>query len=564
MNRPKKNAGSGFSLLLAVALIGLVMAAMIPAAMGATAVELGTADTFAVLAKTAITDSLSSSNITGDVGLSPGSGSAIVGFDVCIPSRVTGTIYKVDDAGTTCATNNPTLVGAAITDMADAYSNATLAPIDFPTASAEDIGGRTLIPGAYSWTGALTMSDDVILNGQGDANPVWIFKTAGYLTIADNKRILLINGAQPKNIFWVVADYTTLGSSSVFNGNILDATAINLNNNATLHGRALAQSAITLLGANTVDVPVARVAPIATFTFTNTTGTVPLIVSFTDTSSADSGGSISSWAWDFENDGTIDSTAQNPVNTYTIAGTPTVNLTVTDSFGAIATKLDTVTVNAAPIAPVADFTFSPASGPAPLGVTFIDNSTPAGQISWAWDFGDSDSTNATLQNPVHTYASGGTYTVSLTVTDGSAATNTTTVTNAVVTQDSVEITVVNVPVSLSLIPGQTTTNTDTRFYVNSTTTWQVTAYDAGTNGFMTDDISAAHLSEPFRVQQKSDNLYVNLSTTSLSAIQIQTGTAEVSGTAYPLGIQQEVTMTDLYLPGTDVYHIVVTLVVGIT
>ena len=539
---------------------------MIPTAMGATAVDLGTADNFAVLAKTAITDSLSSSVITGDVGLSPGTGAAIVGFDVCIPSRVTGTIYKVDDAGTLCATNNPTFVGAAVTDMEAAYSNATLAPINFPTASAEDIGGRTLIPGAYSWIGAVTMSNDVILDGQGNADAVWIFKTAGYLTIADNKRILLINGAQPKNIFWVVADYTTLGSSSIFNGNILDATAINLNNNATLHGRVLAQSAITLLGANTVDVPVARVAPKATFTFTNATGTAPLIVSFTDTSSADPGGSISSWAWDFENDGTIDSTAQNPVNTYSAEEVFTVNLTVTDSFGAIATKLDTVTVTvtAAPVAPVADFTFSPVSGPAPLVVTFIDNSTPAGQLSWAWDFGDSDSTNATLQNPVHTYTSGGTYTVSLTVTDGSAATNTTTVTNAIMTQDSVEITVVNVPVTLPLVPGQTTTNTDIRFYVNSTTTWQVTAYDAGTNGFMTEDISAAHLSEPIRVRQKSDNQYVNLSTTSLSAIQIQTGTAEVSGTAYPLGIQQEVRMTDLFLPGTDVYHIVVTLVVGIT
>jgi PKD repeat protein len=300
------------------------------------------------------------------------------------------------------------------------------------------------------------------------------------------------------------------------------------------------------------------VAPVADFTLTPASGTIPLNVIFTDLSSHDPSATIT-WAWDFENDGTIDNTTQSPVNTYSAEGVNTVNLTVTDSYGATATKLGTVTVNAAPIA---DFTFTPASGAAPLTVIFTDNSTPVGQVSWAWDFGDGNSTDATVQSPVHTYTSGGTYAVSLTVTDGSSATDTKTVTDAVVTQDSFEITLVNVPVSLPLISGGTTTITDIEFYVNSTTGWEVTAYDADATGYMTDVNTVTHLIEPFKVRQKSDNLYVNLPTTSISAVQIQSGMAEVSGMPYTLGIQQEVRSTDQSLSGGNVYHIVVTLTVG--
>jgi len=65
---------------------------------------------------------------------------------------------------------------------------------------------------------------------------------------------------------------------------------------------------------------------VANFTASSTSGNVPLTVQFTDTST----GSVSSYAWDFDNDGTVDSTDQNPVHTYTSAGTYTVNLTVSN------------------------------------------------------------------------------------------------------------------------------------------------------------------------------------------------------------------------------------------
>jgi PKD repeat protein len=74
----------------------------------------------------------------------------------------------------------------------------------------------------------------------------------------------------------------------------------------------------------------------------------------------------------------------------------------------------------APVTPVAAFTSDVQSGTAPLTVTFTDKSTNT-PASWAWNFGDGDSTNATKQNPVHTFASAGTYTVKLTATNAAGS-----------------------------------------------------------------------------------------------------------------------------------------------
>jgi len=71
-------------------------------------------------------------------------------------------------------------------------------------------------------------------------------------------------------------------------------------------------------------------------------------------------------------------------------------------------------------APVAGFTGTPTSGTAPLTVTFTDRSTGT-PTSWSWSFGDGSTVNATVKNPVHTYASNGTYTVSLTATNAAGS-----------------------------------------------------------------------------------------------------------------------------------------------
>ena len=168
--------------------------------------------------------------------------------------------------------------------------------------------------------------------------------------------------------------------------------------------------------------------PGAKFTVSPSTGAGPLAVTFTDAST--SAVPITSWAWDF-GDATTSTLQSPPVHTYALPGMYTVKLTVTDGNGAANTKsianAVSVSVNTPP---VADFITSPATGTAPLDVTFTDISTSSAPIaSWAWDFGFG--APSSLQNPVHTYVSGGLYTVNLTVTDIYGAHNSKSVTNAV-------------------------------------------------------------------------------------------------------------------------------------
>jgi PKD repeat protein len=159
----------------------------------------------------------------------------------------------------------------------------------------------------------------------------------------------------------------------------------------------------SLIGANSAT------APVAEFNADKTSGDAPLTVTFTDHSTK----SPVSWAWDFDNDRTIDSIEQNPTYIYSIPGNYTVNLTVANAGGTNSSlKMNYITVSA--ITPVANFTASPITGGTPLTVNFSDQSTNT-PTAWFWDFGDG--TNATNQNPSHTYAATGKYTINLTVTN---------------------------------------------------------------------------------------------------------------------------------------------------
>jgi uncharacterized repeat protein (TIGR01451 family) len=154
-------------------------------------------------------------------------------------------------------------------------------------------------------------------------------------------------------------------------------------------------------------------APVANFTANVTSGVDPLTVQFTDLST----NAPTSWAWDFENDGTVDSTEQNPIYTYSTAGTYTVNLTVSNAGGSDEEiKTDYITVSTPVSAPVANFSATPTSGGAPLTVQFTDLSTNS-PTSWAWDFENDGTVDSTEQNPSYTYSTAGTYTVKLTASN---------------------------------------------------------------------------------------------------------------------------------------------------
>ncbi len=157
-------------------------------------------------------------------------------------------------------------------------------------------------------------------------------------------------------------------------------------------------------------------APVANFSATPVTGCAPLIVSFTDLST----GSPTSWSWDLGNG--VTSTSQNPSTFYTLPGTYTIRLTVTNASGTnTITRTNYITVN---VPPTVDFTSDVNSGCFPLRVQFTDNSVSGfGTITrWRWSFGNGDT--SALQNPVYTYTSSGSYLVSLTITNSAGCTQT--------------------------------------------------------------------------------------------------------------------------------------------
>ena len=146
-------------------------------------------------------------------------------------------------------------------------------------------------------------------------------------------------------------------------------------------------------------------APTTTFTAAPTTGTAPLDVTVVATVDG-----ATAWAWNFGDGGTA-SGRTPPVHTYALPGPYTITLTASNANGQVVRTQGITVTSTAPVPPVAAFTATPMTGIAPLNVTVTDNSGGA-PTSWAWEFGDGQTSN--LQNPpAHTYASPGTYTVTL-------------------------------------------------------------------------------------------------------------------------------------------------------
>jgi len=216
-------------------------------------VNLGSAVNFLILAKTAITN-IATSTLTGDLGLSPAATSYITGFALtnatgyATSTQVTGSIFAADMVSPT-----PINLTTAVSNMITAYDDAAGRPSpDFFELYSGNIGGKTLTPGIYKWTNTVLIPSDVTISGS--STDVWIFQIAGNLTMSSDKEITLSGGALARNIFWQVAGQVTLGTTSHFEGIILSKTGITVQTGASMNGRALAQTAVTL-DKNTVTQP---------------------------------------------------------------------------------------------------------------------------------------------------------------------------------------------------------------------------------------------------------------------------------------------------------------------
>ncbi|MDO8524447.1 MAG: ice-binding family protein [bacterium] len=234
--------------------IAIVFGPIVVSAASPATVNLGTAGNFVILSKTGISTT-GLTNVIGDIGISPAAATYITGFALTLPAEsafstsalITGKVYAPGYANPT-----PANLTTAISDMQTAYTDAAGRAPDVTELGAGNISGFTLAPGVYKWGTGVTIPTDVTLSG--GSNDVWIFQVAQNLSVSSAAKIVLAGGAVANNIFWVVAGQTTIGTTAVFNGNILDQTAIVLNTGATLNGRALAQTAVTL-DSNTVTAP---------------------------------------------------------------------------------------------------------------------------------------------------------------------------------------------------------------------------------------------------------------------------------------------------------------------
>jgi hypothetical protein len=212
-------------------------------------VNLGSAGDFTILSKTGITD-VHASAVVGNVGTSPITGAALL----LTCDEVTGYIYTVDAAGPLpCRVTDATRLTAAVGDMEAAYNDAAgrINP-DVLNLGAGEIGGLTLAPGLYNWSTGVSISNDVTL--AGGPNDVWILQIAGTLNEASAKNVTLTGGAQAKNVYWQTAGGAAIGTQAHFEGTILSKTMIAMKTKASLTGRLLAQTAVTL-EMNTITQP---------------------------------------------------------------------------------------------------------------------------------------------------------------------------------------------------------------------------------------------------------------------------------------------------------------------
>jgi len=211
-------------------------------------VNLGTADDYVILAKSAIS-TVPTSAVTGNLAISPAAASFITGFSLTSDAtnvfstspQVTGKVYASDYAVPT-----PSNLTTAVSDMELAFTDAAGRAPDVTELGAGNIGGMTLAAGVYKWgTGVLIPTDVTLV---GNASAVWIFQIAGDLIVSSATHVVLTGGALPKNVFWQVAGLVDVGTTAHFEGIVLTQTAITLRTGASANGRLLAQTSVSIDG----------------------------------------------------------------------------------------------------------------------------------------------------------------------------------------------------------------------------------------------------------------------------------------------------------------------------
>lgn len=239
------------ALVATALLIPVTLVSLSTSAHAATAVSLGTADSFVVLAGSGITNT-GPTTLNGDMGTYP---------TLTITGSSSITITGTNHAG-------DSVTQSAKTDLVTAYNSAAGQSPTTPISA--DLGGQTLVAGVYNSASSIGLTGALTLNGAGNADSVFVFQAGSTLTTASGSSVVLTNGAQACNVFWQVGSSATIGTGSSFVGTIIALTSITLTTGATVSGRVLARNGAVTMDTNTVTRP-SCAAVVATTTTTTTT-----------------------------------------------------------------------------------------------------------------------------------------------------------------------------------------------------------------------------------------------------------------------------------------------------
>jgi type VI secretion system secreted protein VgrG len=196
---------------------------------------LGSAQNFAVLGASTVTNT-GSTTIWGDLGVYPGTSITDLGS-----ISHTGTIHQTD----------------AVAQQAEVDALATYNILAAQSVTADltgqDLGGLTLTPGVYFFLSSAQLTGTLTLNAQNDPNALFVFQIGSTLTTASNSVVDVLNGDTNSGVFWQVGSSATLGTSTLFAGNILADQSITLNTTANiLCGRAIALNGAVTMDTNTI------------------------------------------------------------------------------------------------------------------------------------------------------------------------------------------------------------------------------------------------------------------------------------------------------------------------
>nr|ALG05186.1 ice-binding protein [bacterium] len=227
-----QKSGRHYSLTL---FLGIVLVAN--SAIAQVAPPLGTAESFAALAGSAVTNT-GATVVTGDLGVSPGS--AVSGFPP--GTVVSGTIHANDATASSAQAD----ITTAYNSLAGQACNTDL--------TGTDLGGRTLTPGVYCFSTSAQLTGTLTLDAQGNMNSVFIFQIGSTLTTASDANVVVTNGGVDCNVFWQAGSSVTLGTATAFVGNIVALTSITLTTGATSHGSLWARNGALTLDTNGVAV----------------------------------------------------------------------------------------------------------------------------------------------------------------------------------------------------------------------------------------------------------------------------------------------------------------------